>query len=110
MTLSLSIANNNYGNLSAQASLRQGTAAVASWLSGLAAGNSTNPNASSAATTSASAPNVAPGHGPDVYNQFRSRISAAATATKSETASDPAQSDSTGASDYRQAIAAYGDG
>lgn len=102
--MSLSIANTNYANLSAQAGLYQGTSAVASWLSGLAASASTKTSAASA-----SAPNVSAGHGPSAYAQFRSQISAAATAHNSETASDQGQSDSAGASDHQQAVAAYGD-
>ncbi|MGP0059895.1 MAG: hypothetical protein ACLPID_11480 [Beijerinckiaceae bacterium] len=107
--MSLSIANTNYANMSAQAGLYQGTAAIASWLNGLAAGNSTNTDTPSASTASAAAPNVSAGHGPNVYNLFHSQISAAATAPGSETTSDPAQSESANASDYQQAVAAYAD-
>jgi hypothetical protein len=101
--LSLSIANNNFANLSAQAGLYQGTAAIASWLSGLAANNSTQGGTPSASTASA-APNVSSGPSA-TYTQFRSQVSAATTAATS----DSTQADDSSASNYQQVAAAYGD-
>jgi hypothetical protein len=102
--LSLSTANTNFANLSAQAGLYQGTAAVASWLSGLAASNSTQGSPPSASTASV-VPNVSSGLGTTAYTQFQSRVSAATTAAPSASS----QTDDAGASNYQQAVAAYGD-
>jgi hypothetical protein len=100
--VSLSTDNNFYAIAGARANLYQGTAAIASWLSGLSA--SAN-GATPAASTGSATLQVALSYGSDSYNQFRSQISASATA----------QSDSSGApqagaqnpSDYQQAVAAY---
>lgn len=104
--MSLSVANSNYANLSAQAGLYQGTAAIASWLSGLAAANNTN---TPSAATNTSTPTISAGYGPNAYNQFRSQVGAATTAAKTDGDAEAAPSESTTASDYQQAVAAYGD-
>jgi hypothetical protein len=103
--VSLSIDNNFYANAGARANLYQGTAAIASWLSGLSASaNAGTPAASAAALV----PQVAPSYGSNSYSQFRSQVSAAATAQPDASGTAP-QSGGQNPSDYQQAVAAYTD-
>jgi len=104
--LSLSVLNNNYAASSARANLYQGTAAVASWLSSLA-GAQMNASTPAPSTSNPASPTGLSSYGPTPYSQFRSQVSAATTPQSQDIGSG--QTESQGASDYQQAVAAYGD-
>jgi hypothetical protein len=107
-TVALSISNYNYAPSNARADFYQGTAAIASWLSGLAPGNQGN-TASAPTSTQGSTPNISVGTGADSFNRFRSQVSAATTAPSSDTSSQQAQSGSQDDAGYQNAVAAYSD-
>ncbi len=102
----VSISNNIYAP-NARADFYQGTAAIASWLSGLAAGG--QGNASAPASNSASTPNVTVSTGANSFNRFRSQVNATTTASSAGTAPQQVPSDGQNASDYQFAVAAYGE-
>jgi hypothetical protein len=108
-TVALSISNYNYAPSNARADFYQGTAAIASWLSGLAApGNQGNTTPASTSTQGAT-PNVTVSTATDSFNKFRSQVSAATTASSSDAASQQAQSGSQDNAGYQNAVAAYSD-
>jgi hypothetical protein len=82
-----------------------GTAAIASWLSGLAGPNQSG--ASSAPSTQTPTPNIIVSGGANSFAKFRSQVSAATTANGSN--SDSQQDQLDGQDGPMNAIAAYSD-
>lgn len=95
------------GVFGGHADLYQGTAAIASWLSSLAAAPA-SANAPAPARTIAAAPHVSSGYGQTSYNRFRSSVGAATAAQGQGTAPPTTPADDQATADYGQAVTAYG--
>ena len=95
------------GVFGGHAELYQGTAAIASWLSSLAAAP-TSAHAPAPVKTTAATPHVSSGYGQTSYDRFRSTVGAATAAQGQGTASPTPPADGQGTADYDQAVTAYG--